>query len=102
MVGRSYDGAPLQLSFPQLELRENLLPMSRYYVKNQETHRLVSVPYSMYCNLGNAAMIQVGILEVLAQEVTMASAALGGLISTAKVIVPPRIVAHANAWMLNQ
>ena len=43
----------------------------------------------MYCNLGNAAIIKFGILEVLAQDVTMASAAPGEAVLMPSVPIPP-------------
>ena len=93
VVNRYYDATPMRLSFHQPELRERLLPLAKFFIKDGERWRAVS--YTEYSR-NNRLTIKFGVLEVFAQEASIASTYGDRLICQRQLLVPPKILKHGT------
>ena len=98
VVDRHYDASPVRLSFTQPDVREKLMPLARYFVK--DGNRWKAVPYSAYRELNRRCMIRFGVLEVFAQTASISSTCPGGLVQSVDFLVPPSILARAASAVI--
>ncbi len=97
IVGRYYDATPMRLSFQRPELRQLLMPLARYLLKDEISGRWKTVPFEVYSKVHPHSKLKCGVLEVFAQQATITSTNADGLWVQRELKVPPCILAHANA-----
>lgn len=92
VIGRYYDATPLRVRFSQPHLRTTLMHLARHFARNEATGKWE------VANLCPGAALRAGVMEVFAQEVTVATVQQHERTWHERVVTcPPQYLARANA-----